>query len=396
VNKTGCVAFSAGPGLAGSGFSSTVTTLFNGGALVPGSTYFVRSRSVSSLGASLSATISTPPSITLGSLPNDASHVVVRSHRSMPTRLNLTWEAPAFSGGFPVINYTVQWWAPSSAEPCPGAATSSCALCGTGSALDCPRVANTSTMLSGLVAGVNYTIRVLASTKRGESLGVSGYAQPTCDRDLEACTPLVVPRRLPAEPGPLRMGGVGSSEPFSASSILLTWFGGAETDNIPTDFYRVEWDTSAAPFTLASELKSAIVLAPVPATSEVSFSLVNLTKGIPVTARVRAHNSLGFGVAGAPKVSTPAATVGAPLTVSISPLASVGELWQGAPITSLARGTSLSVTFTPPVDNGGSDVTEFVIAWAKEPLVAAGSAAALAGAQAGVWVAPSVTIVPDL
>ena len=77
-------------------------------------------------------------------------------------------------------------------------------------------------------------------------------------------------------------------------------------------------------------------------------TLTGLVQGTPYSVRVLAYNKLGYGLAQlASSPQKPMVVPGLADSVSISP----------------ASGTSLRVVFTPPADNGGDTIDQYLVEW---------------------------------
>ena len=68
-------------------------------------------------------------------------------------------------------------------------------------------------------------------------------AVAVCQTWIEDCTPLVVPRALPAAPINVIVGAVNNINRFAKDFIEVRWSSGSTTNNIVNGKYKVEWDT---------------------------------------------------------------------------------------------------------------------------------------------------------
>jgi hypothetical protein len=193
VSNTGCTPYGGGP--TSTGFSVSATTLYQGGQLRPGVSYYVRARAINSRGASPIATLMAGGfPVTPSGLPSDGgAGSAVFAVRDDPAALLVTWQRPLTDSGSSITGYLVRYSYSN--------VNGSTIVCADGTQASCPIVTAPATYahtLRGLTAGRPYDVRVLSMNARGISSGTVPVIPPRCESDLEGCTPLSAPRRLPA------------------------------------------------------------------------------------------------------------------------------------------------------------------------------------------------------
>ena len=274
--------------------------------LTNGDTYTFEVRAVNARGESKAATVTATPA----SPPDPPSALAATPADGSVT---LTWTAPVSDGGLPVTNF--QWrqsrdggasWAPDWADVADGDS-------------DGDLADERELTVSGLTNGDTYTFEVRAVNARGESKAATVTATPASPPDP--------PSALAATP--------------ADGSVTLTWTAPVSDGGLPvTNFqWRQSRDGGAswAPdWADVADGDSDGDLA-----DERELTVSGLTNGDTYTFEVRAVNARGESKA-ATVTATPASPPDAP-----SNLAAV------------ASDGSVTLTWTAPVSDGGSEITEY-------------------------------------
>ena len=264
--------------------TATVTGVTNG------SSYLFRVTPLTSLGDGATANVSATPRTT----PDAPSALAVTTVSSGIVVLG--WTEPSTTGGFPVIGYRVE-------TSTNGGTSWTVYSLNSGSA-------STSTSISGLVDGTEYTFRVAAIT----TVGTGTYSTTVTGTPLAAAA---APAALSATPGDTELNLVWSA-PTSTG-------GGAVTD------YVVEQSTSGVAWTLAAR------------TATRSARISGLSNGTTYLVRVSAVTAAGTGQS--------AVTAAVPFTLSSAPTSVSVVRGQGA-------GT-LDVSWTAPASAGGYGISGY-------------------------------------
>ena len=128
--------------------------------------------------------------------------------------------------------------------------------------------------------------------------------------------------------------------------------------------YQVEWDTVAtfdsqgnkpASF-VESDASSPLVDAP-----DTFFNITGLEMGQTIYVRIRAYTTLGYGFASSVVSGTPMQQPDAPY---------FAELATSSSSDPETVATTLDLSITPPLSNGGDTVTKYVVEWAEAAFVA--------------------------
>lgn len=125
------------------------------------------------------------------------------------------------------------------------------------------------------------------------------------------------------------------AEPSNAS-VTLTWDAPLDGGSDITD-YKIEYATSPASFTVFVDGIS----------TSTSATVTGLTNGIPYLFRVSAINSVGTSVTSQLVYAIPFTTPSAPSITGLARLA--------------GSGTAITITWSAPVSNGGSAITQYII-----------------------------------
>jgi large repetitive protein len=191
-----------------------------------------------------------------------------------PATVLLTWAAPTYTGGLPLLGYRIRYLATND----PTAATSG--------AIDALAPAGTTQFrLNGLPTGSNYFVRVTPVTAVGEgdyaAVGFIQYDTPSA------------PRTLTSAP--------------SDGTIALTWTAPGTTGGYSVYGYRVEQSSDGVNWTVLTL-----------DTSTTSFTARGINNGTTYQFRVAAVTAIGFGDY-ASIVATPFTVPNAPLNVIAAP-----------------------------------------------------------------------------
>ncbi|GMH48108.1 hypothetical protein TL16_g00218 [Triparma laevis f. inornata] len=384
-----------------------VTTDFDAGTIVPGTTYYVKLAAVNGAGEGQSAEAST--AIIPMSLPGLTKNTRVYSIDDDSDGLRITWDDVDSDHGSTITGYRV-------------IATCASGACvpGTVTNTDITVSSDVSTtthdgsdfsydLTTGLTAGDGYTIQVSATNSMGTgapqwyrdfghgitlSTGsalspltdfevsavnkqdyVTGaaFAVPTCDSTHTECEEsydsvmarTIVARAVPPAPATWQVGTyptVATNEGFTDASIYVTWTAPASTGGTAIDKYKVEWDTEAVISPSNPNYGSDVV------TSGLENNVTPLTMGQLYYIKVTAHNSGGYGTSSTVLPATPMQSSDAPYDPTLNMLTTV----DGSSAT--AVGTSLKVAWSAPivdtgnndlVGTGGDDITAYRIEWSK-------------------------------
>ena len=242
----------------------------------------------------------------LGAWYDPAAEATPRTFPGAPTgvtgvggesKVTLSWTAPSSTGGAPVLDYYIEYLITGNANS---------------RKVFAPNPTGTTAVIEGLTNGTSYTFQVKSRNEAGLSGFTTGTGTPTSTPGL--------PSGLTATPGD--------------SSIAFSWQPPTFTGGIAVTGYEVTYSESpdgpwdSKPLGLTT-----------------SHTIIGLTNGIPYYLRVAAKNSAGTGEpASLPNSVTPRTVPGAPTDV-------IGIPDNG----------KVTVSWTAPLDFGGSDVTGYVV-----------------------------------
>ncbi|GAA3731331.1 hypothetical protein GCM10022239_04910 [Leifsonia bigeumensis] len=270
--------------------TGTLSSPFTIGGLTNGTAYAIQLRADNAIGAGVA---SSPASATPHTVPDAPSSVTAVSNSASA---DVTWVAPAFTGGAPVTGYSVSAYASS-------ASTTAVSTCSTSGATFCS--------LNGLTNGTTYYVEVAAINTAGTGA---------------ASTPRVpvTPLARPSAPtlNSLTVGDGTISAAFSAGSA----------GDRPITGYQysvdggVTWET-------ASSTSSPILI-------------TGLTNGTTYTVALRAVSSAGVGAASNTREGTPFTYPSAPDTATIIANGGNGQITVSWAAADLNGGTLLNYTAT--------------------------------------------------
>ena len=273
--------------------------------LTNGTLYDVRVHAVNSEGGGPWDTdLGTPEAAATVTVPGAPT---IGSVTSGDGTLTLNWSAPANTGGAQITSYDVEYQLTSAADSAWTAVTRS------GTA--------TTQVISGLTNGSEYDVRVRAVNSEGDGPWATSSGTPA------------VPVTVPGAPtiGSVTIGN---------GTLTLSWTAPANTGGAQITSYDVQYKlTSADTSAWTAVLRSGTVT---------TQAISSLTNGSAYDVRVRAVNSEGGG-----NWATDSGTPAAPTTVP------------GAPtIDSITSGNGrLTVNWRPPVSDGGSAITGYLVEW---------------------------------
>jgi titin len=270
------------------GTTATVTGLTNG------TTYAFRVTAINPAGNGVASSTATATPGTTSTAP---TAVTVTAGDQL---LNVSWTAPASTGGAAISGYRVQ-------VSTDAGVTWTTAIANTSSA-------GTTATVGGLTNGVTYQVRVAAITVNG----VGADSTPGSG----------VPRGVPSAPTAVTLTpGNGT--------IDLAWTAPASNGGSTITGYQVETSTDGVNWTTAIANTG---------TTATTATLSGLTNGTPVYVRVSAISVAGTGAPSVGAVTTPRTTSDAPTGVSGTP----GD-------------TTVSLTWTAPANTGGAAITGYQI-----------------------------------
>lgn len=271
-------------------FSDGVTTNTNGTVvgLTNGLSYDFRISAVNLIGQGVASSIVTATPITVPDAP--ISVVATRGN----AQASIAFQVPPSDGGSPITNYTVTSIPESHI--------------GTGNA--------SPIMVTGLTNGTAYTFTVTATN-------IAGTGQSS------SISNSVTPATIPDAPtSPIAIAG---NAQVSLSWTSPIWNGGTEI----TD-YVIEYKLSSEP-TIWSVFSDGIT----PNTNTIVNGLIN---GLSYDFRIYSVNDVGQG-------SQSLETSSMPVTVPDAPTA----------VSGVAGNAQVSVSFTPPIFNGGSTINSYTV-----------------------------------
>ena len=213
-------------------------------------------------------------------------------------QVSLSWTAPVSSGAADITDYVVEY------QPSGGSWTTFSDGTST----------TTSATVTGLTNGTAYDFRVSATSAAG-----TGNASSTATATPSASSP----------GSPTELAGTGG-----ASQVALTWTVPASNGGSAITDYVVEYQPSGGSWTTFADGTS----------TSTSATVTGLTNGTSYSFRVSAVNSAGTGSASSSVTVTAGALPGAPTTVRV-----------------LAGARQISASWTAPANNGGSDISDYVV-----------------------------------
>jgi len=213
-------------------------------------------------------------------------------------QVSLSWTAPASSGAAAITDYVVEY------QPSGGSWTTFSDGTST----------STSATVTGLTNGTSYNFRVAATSAAG-----TGTTSSTATATPSASSP------------GSRTGLAGTG---GASQVALTWTVPASNGGSAITDYVVEYQPSGGSWTTFADGTS----------TSTSATVTGLTNGTSYSFRVSAVNSAGTASASSSVTVTAGALPGAPTTVRV-----------------LAGARQISASWTAPANNGGSDISDYVV-----------------------------------
>ena len=215
----------------------------------------------------------------------------------------VSWSAPASNGGAPLTKYTVKTTGP------------------TGSFSTKDVTSGTSTTVTGLTNGTQYTITVTATN----SAGTGPASSPPVS---------VTPAAAATAPG----APTGVSATAGDASATVSWSTPASNGGSAITKYTVAAQPSSGP-AVTKDVSSGT-----------STTLTGLTNGTTYAVTVTATNAAGTGPASSP-------------AVSVTPAAPVAATTPGAPtgVTASAGDASATVTWSAPASDGGAAITKYTV-----------------------------------
>ncbi|MEK7409808.1 MAG: fibronectin type III domain-containing protein, partial [Actinomycetota bacterium] len=268
--------------------SATVTGLTNGTA------YTFRVSATNAVGTGATSVVSA--AVTPATVPGAPTSVVGTAGIS---QVSLTWTAPVSNGGSAVTDYVV--------ESSPDGTTWTVFADGVST--------TASATVTGLTNGQAYTFRVSATNSAGT--GATSVVSAS-----------VTPRTTPGAPTSVA-GTSGNAQ------VSLIWTAPVSNGGSAITDYVVQSSPDGTTYTTFADGTSTTT----------SATVTGLTNGTAYTFRVAAVN-----VAGTGNYSTVSASV-TPATVPGAPTSVVGT----------PGNTQVSLTWTAPVSNGGSAITDYVV-----------------------------------
>ncbi|MBU6240488.1 MAG: fibronectin type III domain-containing protein, partial [Acidobacteria bacterium] len=219
------------------------------------------------------------------------------------TEVTLTWTAPASTGGSPVLNYLIERY--------DAASTSWLALCGQSGQPACS--AALSFVVTGLTNGTAYDFRVSAVNASG-----TGAALQTSSS--------VTPAGRPAAP-------TLTSTFANDSSVSVVWSAGSSNGSAITGF-KVQRSIAGAAWSTVATVGAATT----------TYTLSNLTNGVPVSVRIVAVNGVGDSPFSSTHDVVPVAATATPTGLTATP----GDSY-------------VLLEWTAPSNIGGTPITGYLV-----------------------------------
>ena len=232
--------------------------------------------------------------------PGPPTMVEFTSDPMAPGRLVLSWAAPDDNGGTALTGYMVRWRVHGERDH----------------EEDRVGAASLSHRIDGLVSGTRYWAQVRAFNRVGNGPW----------SDLLSTVPLAVPGAPRAVAAEARDAGLG-----------VTWQAPASDGGDPITEYKIQWRTTSGAFGAAVAVDAATHL----------HEITALTNNTRYVVQVVAVNSQGDGSAAQIHATPLPPTVpGPPIIAAVVP-----------------RDEGLRVTWTPPLSDGRTPITEYKIQW---------------------------------
>jgi titin len=251
----------------------------------------------------------TPSSSSTAAAPGAPTGLVATA--VSPTRIDLSWTAPANNGGYPITGYKIQYKTGSNSYADLVSDTASTA---------------TSFSHNGITAGQLYIYRVYAITSFATSTQFSPEA-------------LITPKAASASSAPGAPTGLAATA-VSSSKIELSWTAPANNGGYPVTGYKIEYKKGTGVY--ASLVSNT-------ANTTAAYSHTGLVTGTAYTYKVSAINSIGTGTASAEASATPTTA-----SAAVAPGAPTGII--ATPVSA----TQVNLSWSAP-SNGGSAITGYKI-----------------------------------
>ena len=292
--------------------TGTVTTYSHTG-LTTGTAYTYKISAINSLGTSTaSSDVSITPTSDSAAIAPGAPTGLTATAVS-PTKIDLSWTAPANNGGYPITGYKIQYR--------------------TGSDSYTDLVANTASTTTsfshnGITAGQLYIYRVYTIT----SFATSEKSSPEVT---------VQPKSASASSTPGAPTGLTATA-VSSSKIELSWTAPANNGGYPVTGYKIEYKKGIG--TYLSLVSNTV-------NTTTTYSHTGLTTGTAYTYKISAINSIGTSTASAEASATP--------TTTLQPAAATAPGSTSLTATPVSA-TQVNLSWTAP-SNGGSAITGYKI-----------------------------------
>jgi hypothetical protein len=291
---------------------SQSVTYYSHTGLTSGNTYTYKISAINSIGTSnpSSEVSATPSSSSTGTLPGAPTNLV--GVAASPTQANLSWTAPANSGGYPITGYKIEY------------------RIGSGSyttLVDNTQNTNPTYSHTGLTTNQVYLYRVYTVTAFGTSAQPSNevVVQPTSSSALTA----------PGSPT-----GLGATA-VSPTQVNLSWTAPSNNGGSPITGYKIEVKSGSGSY---SNLVSNT------GNTATTYSHTGLTTGTTYTYRVSAINSIGTSSASSETSATPTSS-----SSSSVPSAPTGL------VATASSATQVNLSWSAPSSNGGYAITGYKI-----------------------------------
>ncbi|CAM9431418.1 unnamed protein product, partial [Hapterophycus canaliculatus] len=217
------------------------------------------------------------------------------------------------------------------------------------------------------------------------------YAVPTCPAGIEDCVEAsndtIVPRRVPRPPGldvPLSVGAANSPNPFTSTSLMVTFAADPVDVNSTTAScaetaitrFKVEWDTNPSfnsagnkPMSYDADLGTSPEVQDIDALDgSARYNITGLVQGTKYYVRVAALNTLGYGAPADYQDAVPTTSADAPGFPT-----TIAQLDEDETEPAF-RGKSLRLSWSAPaVDeeygdffgDGGSEISAYLVEWSS-------------------------------
>jgi hypothetical protein len=298
--------------------TGSTTPSYTAIGLTNGTLYFFRVSGINVVGT---GPPSTQTSVTPSTTPGPA---IITSSASCDNRQVLvTWSStspPVDTGGAPILSYNVQYST---------SATGESWLTPTPSSVTAP---TTSYTFTGLTNGIPYYFQVQAENMNG----VGPYSSQTPSSTA-------ISSITPQAPSPI------TTTAITSSSISLSWTAPTNTGGNPVTGYYIYWSQVSSTGTIVPPINSYDTTSSVtpPATT---YTITGLTYATLYGVQISSISCSGVGPISAPTlyVTTSSIPPSAPTNVTISGCNS-------------GYTDSVILTWTAPVDNGGSPITNYIV-----------------------------------